>query len=70
MVNHTILKQQVYMRYYANNIVLYVNSDTAYLVLLRAKSRIASYYYLFDHSNKTTHSFLNSTMLVEYKILG
>ena len=32
--------------------VLYVNSDAAYLVLPEAKSRIAGHFYLSDHPNK------------------
>ena len=42
-----------YIRYHASDMVLYVNSDAAYLVAPKARSRIAGYYYLSDHPNVT-----------------
>ena len=64
-----LLLLQVYIQYYASDMVLHIDSNAAYLVLPGAKSRIAGYYYLSDYSNKTTHPFLNSAILVEYKTL-
>ena len=39
--------------FYASDMVLIVDSDAAYLVIPKAKSRIARYYYLSDHTSKT-----------------
>ena len=47
--------------------VLYVDSDTTYLVLLKAKSRITSYYFLSKHSNINILVTLNRVILVECK---
>ena len=49
--------------------VLSIDSDAAYLVLPKAKSRIAGYYHLSDHLSKTNQSKLNGAILVEYKVL-
>ena len=37
------------IRYHASNMQLYIDSDAAYLVAPKAKSRIAGYFYLSDH---------------------
>ena len=58
-----------YIRYYASNMVLHVDSDAAYLVDTKAKSCIAAYYHLSNHPNITKHPKLNSAILVEYKTL-
>ena len=47
--------------------VLHIDSNAAYLVLLKTKSHIARYYFLSDNLNKDTKLSLNSTILVEYK---
>ena len=41
------------IRFYRSDMILYVDSDTAYLVAEKAKSRIAGYYYC---SNKTSQN--------------
>ena len=49
--------------------VLYIDSGTACLIILKAKSRIARYYFISDHLNKTNQLRLNKVILVEYKVL-
>ena len=49
--------------------VLYVDSDAAYLVAFKARSRIASYYYLSDNMAKNNIPRHNSPILVECKTL-
>ena len=58
-----------YVRYHASNMVLYVDSDAAYLVAPKARSRIAGYYYLSDHPNVTKRPKPNDAVLVECKTL-
>ena len=48
-----------YLRYHASDMVLHVDSDAAYLVLPKARSRIAGFYHLSDHPNITKHPSLN-----------
>ena len=43
--------QNTYVLYHASDMVLYIDSDAAYLVTPKAKSRVAGYYYLADHLN-------------------
>ena len=42
----------IFIYFYVSNMVLLVNSDAAYLVLPKAKSRIAGYYHLSNHPSK------------------
>ena len=58
-----------FVRYYASDMILHVDSDAAYLVLPKARSRIAGYYYLSSHPNITKHAKLNGAILVECKTL-
>ena len=58
-----------YIQYYANNMVLHVDNNAAYLVAPKARSCIAGYYHLLDHPSITKHPHLNSAILVEYKTL-
>ena len=56
------------IRYYASDMILYVDSDAAYLVAPNAKSRIAGYYYLSDLPSKKTRK-LNGAIMVECRYL-
>ena len=49
--------------------VLHIDSDTAYLVLSKVKSRITDYYYLLDNLSKLPTPRLNGIILVECKVL-
>ena len=53
------------IRFYASDMKIYIDSDAAYLVAPKAKSRILGFYYL---SNNTTQK-LNGPVLVECKLL-
>ena len=59
----------VYIRYFASDMVLHIDSDAAYLVALKAKSRIAGFYYLSNHPTKTDTPTLNGAIHVECKTL-
>ena len=58
-----------YIRFYASDMILHVDSDAAYLVAPKAKSRIAGYFHLTEHPNVTKHPKLNGAILVECKTL-
>ena len=49
--------------------VLHIDSDAAYLVAPKARSRVAGYFHLSDHPNVTQHPKLNGAILVECKTL-
>ena len=50
---------EAYIRFHASDMVLSVNSDVAYLVAPKARSCIAGYFHLSDHTNITKHPKLN-----------
>ena len=58
---------KVCVQFYASNMVLNVDSDAAYLVLLKVKSRFIIYYFLSNHSNTNILPKLNGAILVECK---
>ena len=58
-----------YIRFYASDMVLHINSDAAYLVAPKAQSRVAGYFQMSNHPNKTKRSKLNGAILVECKTL-
>ena len=57
----------IYFRYYASNMQLHVDTDAAYLVLPKARSRIAGYFRLLGQD--TTIYDHNGAILIECKTL-
>ena len=59
------------IRFYKSDMILYVDSDEAYLVAEKAKSRIAGYYYCSNKTNKnfTKNPPLNGPIHIECKLL-
>ena len=53
------------IRYHVNDMILYVDTDAAYIVLPKSRSRIAGHFYLSDHppSNGTPNPKLNGPIL-------
>ena len=49
--------------------ILLVDSNVAYLVILNAKSRIVGYFQLNYHSHHVLHPSINRAILIEYKAL-
>ena len=58
-----------YLRFHASDMVLHIESDAAYLVAPKARSRIAGYFHLSDHPNKTNNPKINAAIQVECKTL-
>ena len=61
--------QHAYIRYKASDMVLHIDSDAAYLVAPKARSRVAGYFHLSDHPSKKKNATLNGAIHVECKIL-
>ena len=59
--------QNVAIRYHASDMILRVDTDAAYLVLPKAKSRIAGYFYLGTNNKNAT--IVNGAILIECKTL-
>ena len=64
---HTYLN--AYIRYYASNTILNIDSDASYLVTSKARSRVAGYYHLSADPQITKHPRLNGAIHVECKTL-
>ena len=58
-----------FIRYHANDMVLHIDSDAAYLVAPKARSRIAGFYHLTNHPSSCQTPQKNSAILVEHKTL-
>ena len=59
---------RAYIRMYASDMILNIDSDAAYLVLPNARSRIAGYFRLLDKSPDSPYSH-NGAILIECKTL-
>jgi len=57
------------IRYYASDMNLEIDSDAAYLVLPKARSRMAGYFRLLDDISKPTRSLYNGAILIECRTL-
>ena len=58
-----------YIRYYASDMILHIDSDVAYLVDPKARSRVAGYFHLSDSPTKTKTPKMNGAIHVECKTL-
>ena len=57
------------IRYHASNMQLHVDTDAAYLIAPKAKSRIASYYHFPQRQTPSTSHLPNGAILIECKTL-
>ena len=64
-MNYCATYPSVKMRLYASKMILHVDSDAAYLIAPRAKSRISGYYYL----SNAARTLNNPPFYVLYKLL-
>ena len=64
-MNYVNTYPDAYIRYYASDIVLHIDSDAAYLVAPKARSRVAGYFHLSDHLSKIIKPTLNGAIHVE-----
>ena len=58
-----------YIRYKASDMILHIDSDAAYLVAPKARSRVAGYFHLSDNPSKSSKPILNGAIHVECKTL-
>ena len=54
-----------YIRFHASEMVLFADSDAAYLVLPKAKSRVAGFFHLSNTTTSNLPAFRNGPLLVE-----
>ena len=58
-----------FIRYNASDMVLHIDSDAAYLVAPKARSRVAGYFHLSNHPSNKSKNTLNGAVHIECKIL-
>ena len=62
--------QNVQVRYYASDMILNIDTDAAYLVLPKARSRLAGYFSMgYNHGKQSPFTRLNGAILVECKTI-
>ena len=69
LMDYAATYPDVYIQYYASDMVLHVDSDAAYLIAPKARSRIAGYFHLSNHPSTTTQPKINGPIIVECKTL-
>jgi len=67
LLDYVATYPNVFLRYHASDMVLTIDSDAAYLVAPKARSRIAGYFQL--NSAKHSNNYVIGTMLIECKTL-
>ena len=56
LMDYVNTHDNAFLRFHASDMVLHVDSDAAYLVAPKARSRIAGYYHLTDNPKKERHN--------------
>ena len=69
LMDYAATYPNTFVRYKASDMVLNVDSDAAYLVAPKARSRIAGYFFLSSEPTTTQPAQLNGAILVECKTL-
>lgn len=70
LLDYAATYPDVFVRFYASDMILNINTDATYLVQRAAKSRIAGYYYMGTYRNKSTSTHMpNGAILIECKTL-
>ena len=69
LMDYVATYPNAFIRYYASDMVLHIDSDAAYLVAPKARSRVAGYFYLSNHSANKDKPKLNGAIHVECKTL-
>ena len=67
LLDYAATYPDAFIRYHASDMVLHVDSDAAYLVMPKARSRIAGYYQLLNYPTK--QGDLNGPLHIECKTL-
>ena len=69
LMDYVYTYPNTFIRYYASDMVLHIDSDAAYLVAPKARSRVAGYFHLSNHPNNKSKNTLNGAVHVECKTL-
>ena len=65
LLDYLVTYPDVILRYYASDMILKVDSDSAYLVLPKVRSRIAGYFRIENKEKQLKETRPNGTILIE-----
>ena len=68
-MDHIAIYLNTYVRYHASDMLLTIYSDAAYLVVPKARSRVAGYFQMNNTPSNTKHPTINGAVLVQCKTL-
>jgi hypothetical protein len=68
-MNYLTTYQHVYIQYHTSDMILLINSNAAYLIIPKAKSRVVGYFQLNDDPKQIPYPIVNGVILVKYKAL-
>ena len=69
-INYAATYTNAHIRFHASDMILTLHTDAAYLVITKAQSRIAGYYYPGNRPNAKYHPKLNGSVIIECKTLN
>ena len=69
LIDYVATYPDTYIRFYASNMILNIDSDATYLVAPKARSRVAGYFQLGSLPTTIQHPYINGAVLVECKTL-
>ena len=69
IIDYLTTYQHIYIQYYVSDMILLIDSNTAYLVIPKAKSRVVGYFQLNDDPKQIPYPIVNGVILVKYKAL-
>ena len=69
LMDYVATYPDTYIRFYASDMILNIDSDAAYLVAPKSRSRVAGYFHLASIPKIHEHPKLNGAVLVECKTL-
>ena len=69
LLDYAATYQNAFICYHASDMILNIDSDAAYLVIPKAKSRIAGFFFMNNLPSSTPLPVLNGAILVECKTL-
>jgi hypothetical protein len=69
LLDYAATYPDAYVRFYASDMILQIETDAAYLVMPKARSRIAGHFSMGNHLHTKPHPKLNGAVLIECKTL-
>ena len=69
LIDYAATYPSIFIQYHVSDMALYTDSDAAYLVMHKARSRISGYYHVSNHPKNTNTLTLNGPILIGCKTI-